>query len=215
MYRILTDVNNLQHVFSAFSANEALIVKYNIQRVFVQLKIPSAALLAQMHSEGLSLSAFEETKTSDTELQHSSDSVLRAHLATLFLVEKQLFAAMSMLTLSQQVEVRDLLETLSEHLRLPSETLLQRMAEEGLTLEKLGVVAKPADKLGQIRAKLQAAAVTEATEATEAKHKSVAEIKERLAALHISSRSPQQNESHEDKNIIHLKTIQERVSGSR
>lgn len=213
MYRILTDVNNLQHVFSAFSTTEALIVKHNIQRVFQQLKIPSAALLEQMRAEGLNLSAFEAAKPADTQLQHSSDSVLRAHLTTMFLIEKQLLAAMSMLTLSQQAEVRDFIEMVSQHLRLPSETLLQRMAEEGLTLEKLGVTSKPADKLAQIREKLQAAADTKT------QTKSVAEVKNRLAALHVnssgkdSSSKTQQNDYNQ--NIIHLKTMQERQSGSR
>lgn len=218
MYRILTDVNNLQHVFSAFSTTEALIVKHNIQHVCQQLKIPSAALLEQMTAEGLSLSAFETTKTSDTQLQHSSDGVLRAHLTTMFLIEKQLLAAMSMLTLSQQVEVRDLLDVLSQHLHLPSETLLKRMAEEGLTLEKLGVTSKPADKLAQIREKLQAAAAGNKTPA-----KSVAEIKDRLATLHGNNSKPVHHDKidklidskNDNENIIHLKTLQERLSGSR
>lgn len=209
MYRILTDVNNLQHVFSAFSTNEALIVKHNIQHVFQQLKIPSAALLEQMSREGLSLSAFEDIKSADNELQYSSDSILRAHMTTMFLVEKQLLAAMSMLTLSQQVEVRDLLEMISQHLRLPSETLLQRMAEEGLTLQKLGVTSEPADTLAKIRAKLQAAAEPAV------KTKSVAEIKQRLAALHGNNSSPAQPEVQDDQNIIHLKNIQQKLSGSR
>lgn len=209
MYRILTDVNNLQHVFSAFSTNEALIVKHNIKHVFQQLKIPSAALLEQMSREGLSLSAFEDIKSADNELQYSSDSILRAHMTTMFLVEKQLLAAMSMLTLSQQVEVRDLLEMVSQHLRLPSETLLQQMAEEGLTLQKLGVTSEPADTLAKIRAKLQAAAEPAV------KTKSIAEIKQRLAALHSNNSSPAQPEVQDDQNIIHLKNIQQKLSGSR
>lgn len=209
MYRILTDLNNLQQVFSAFSTNEALIVKHNMQHVFQQLKIPSAALLEQMSREGLSLSAFETSKTADNELQYSSDSVLRAHMTTMFLVEKQLFAAMSMLTLSQQVEVRDLLEMVSKYLRLPSETLLQRMAEEGLTLQKLGVTSEPVDTVAKIREKLQAAAEPAV------KTKSVAEVKQRLAALHNNGTPLSNSDVQDDQNIIQLKTISQRLAGSR
>lgn len=208
MYRILSDSNNLKQVFSAFSTSEALLVKHNIQRVFQQLNVPSPALLAQMRAEGLSLSTFEPADNADAELQYSSDTVLRAHLTTMFLAEKQLHAALSMLTLSQLVEVRDLLDVLSEHLRLPSDTLLQRMADEGLTLEKLGVASKPADKLAQVRQKLQAA-----TDNSQAK--SVEDVKRRLALLHESAPKTEQPESGSSGNIIHLTAIQERLSGSR
>ncbi|MDP2715812.1 hypothetical protein [Rheinheimera sp.] len=208
MYRILSDTDNLKQVFSAFSTTEALLVKHNIQWVFQQLNVPSPALLAQMRAEGLSLSAFEPAHNSDTELQYSSDTVLRAHLTTMFLAEKQLHAAMSMLTLSQQVEVRDLLNLLSEHLRLPSDTLLQRMADEGLTLEKLGVAGKPLDKLAQIREKLKAAGDNNPA-------KSVEDVKRRLAILHGDVAKAEQNETSAAGNIIHLTAKQERLSGSR
>lgn len=209
MYRILSDTDNLKQVFSAFSTSEALLVKHNIQRVFQQLNVPSPALLAQMRAEGLSLNAFEPANSADTELQYSSDTVLRAHLTTMFLAEKQLYAAMSMLTLSQQVEVRDLLNILSEHLRLPSDTLLQRMADEGLTLEKLGVAGKPTDKLAQVREKLQAAGDNNNPA------KSVEDVKRRLALLHGDVAKAEQNETSATGNIIHLTAKQERLSGSR
>lgn len=209
MYRILSDSNNLKQVFSAFSPGEALLVKHNIQRVFQQLNVPSSALLAQMRAEGLSLSAFEPVHSNEAELQYSSDTVLRAHLTTMFLAEKQLYAAMAMLTLSQQVEVRDLLNALSEHLRLPSDTLLQRMADEGLTLEKLGVAGKPSDKLAQVREKLQAAGDNSNRAA------SVEDVKRRLALLHgdVTKAEPEQNNAA--GNIIHLTALQERLSGNR
>ena len=63
--------------------------------------------------------------------------------------------ALAALTLSQQVEIRDLLQVVMGYLPLPSDTLLRRMEAEGLTLAKLGV-EKPRSKVDEIREKLGA-----------------------------------------------------------
>lgn len=155
MYRYFSDATQLKAVFGSYSTLEALRVKCNIEHAIKTLNIPSAALLEQMQQEGLNLADIEPTVNNNTEVAATSDTVLRSHLRNTFLAEDKLYAALSALSLSQQAEVRDLLQVVVGYLHLPSETLLKRMAEEGLTLEKLGIKSSTAP-LDTVRNKLNA-----------------------------------------------------------
>ncbi|HBN89426.1 hypothetical protein, partial [Rheinheimera aquimaris] len=146
MFRILTDLTNLQQVFASYSAAEALKVQHNIKAVIKQLGIPDKELLRQMRAEGLDLAEFAPAPAV-SELPECSDTVLRSHMRSLFLSAQKLSAAIQALNLAQQTSVREQLEFACTALRLPSEQLLQRMAEQGLTLEKLGLVEPATDPL--------------------------------------------------------------------
>ncbi|WP_166840728.1 hypothetical protein [Rheinheimera pleomorphica] len=155
MYRFLSDSANLKAVFGSYSTLEALRVKCNIEQAVKRLSIPSAALLEQMQQEGLNLADIEPAVKDNAEWAVMSETVIRSHLRSTFLAEDKLYAALSALSLSQQAEVRDLLQVVVGYLHLPSETLLKRMAEEGLTLDKLGVKSSTA-QVDNVRNKLNA-----------------------------------------------------------
>lgn len=154
MYRFLSDATNLKAVFSSYTTLEALNVKAVIEQVVQQLKIPSKALLEHMEQEGIVLSDVAPTAPGDDNWTALSETVVRSHLRATFASHNKLYAALAALSLAQQVEIRDLLDVVSSYLRLPSDTLLRRMQEEGLTLDKLGVTVSVADKVAQVRQKL-------------------------------------------------------------
>jgi len=156
MYRFLSDATNLKAVFSSYTTLEALNVKGVIEQVVQQLKIPSKALLEHMEQEGIVLSDVAPTAPGDENWTALSETVIRSHLRATFVSHNKLYAALSALSLAQQVEIRDLLDVVSSYLRLPSDTLLRRMQDEGLTLDKLGVTVPVADKVAQVRQKLNA-----------------------------------------------------------
>lgn len=155
MYRFLSDATNLKAVFGSYSTLEALQVKCNIAQAVKRLNIPSAALLEQMQQEGLNLADFEPAAKNNADWAMMSETVIRSHLRTTFLAEDKLYAALGALSLSQQAEVRDLLQVVVGYLHLPSETLLRRMADEGLTLDKLGVKSGSAN-VNSVRDKVKA-----------------------------------------------------------
>lgn len=155
MYRFLSDSANLKAVFGSYSTLEALQVKCNIEQTVKRLNIPSAGLLEQMQQEGLNLADFEPAAKDNADWAQMSETVIRSHLRSTFLAEEKLFAALGALSLSQQAEIRDLLQVVVGYLHLPSETLLRRMADEGLTLDKLGVKSNTAD-VDSVRNKLNA-----------------------------------------------------------
>lgn len=156
MYRYLSDATNLKAVFGSYTTLEALQVKHHIELVVKQLKIPSRALLEHMQQEGISLSDLQQSPEREAEWATMSEAVIRSHLRATFIDDKKLHAALSALNLPQQVEVRDLLQVVTSYLRVPSDTLLRRMKEEGLTLDKLGVKTTEQSHIGDIRSKLTA-----------------------------------------------------------
>lgn len=167
MYRFLSDASNLKAVFGSYSTLDALKVKNHIELTVRQLNIPSKALLEHMEQEGIVLSELSAQNTVLEPGAELSETVIRSHLRATFLQQEKLYAALSALNLAQQVEIRDLLNVVSSYLRLPSETLLRRMQDEGLTLDKLGVaIAKP-DKVDQVRQKLMALSARDETAAGE------------------------------------------------
>ena len=167
MYRFLSDASNLKAVFGSYSTLDALKVKNHIELTVRQLNIPSKALLEHMEQEGIVLSELSAQNTVLEPGSELSETVIRSHLRATFLQQEKLYAALSALNLAQQVEIRDLLNVVSSYLRLPSETLLRRMQDEGLTLDKLGVaIAKP-DKVDQVRQKLMALSARDETAAGE------------------------------------------------
>lgn len=187
MYRYFSDATQLKAVFGSYSTLEALRVKCNIEHAIKRLNIPSAALLEQMQQEGLNLADIEPAVNNNAEVAETSDTVLRSHLRNTFLAEDKLYAALSALSLPQKAEVRDLLQVVVGYLHLPSETLLKRMAEEGLTLEKLGIKSSTAP-LDTVRNKLNALNQQHNTQASLADNQpgtrdAVAGIRQRIKQL--------------------------------
>lgn len=185
MYRFFSDVSNLKAVFGSYNTKQALIVKYTLDKVLMQLKIPSTVLLQQMQQEGLNLADFaSQNQQGDTETDWAplSDTVIRNHLHCTFLDEAKLTAAFSAMALHQQVEIRDLLKAAVGYLHLPSDTLLRKMEQEGLTLTKLGIAAAdeaPAGNVAAVRQKLQQLNAGTAGAVLE----DVSAIRQRIAAL--------------------------------
>lgn len=210
MYRFLSDATNLKAVFSSYSTLEALNVKGVIEQVVQQLKIPSKALLEHMEQEGIVLSDVAQTSPDESNWAALSETVIRSHLRATFVNHNKLYAALSALSLAQQVEIRDLLVVVSSYLRLPSDTLLRRMQEEGLTLDKLGVTVPVADKVTQVRQKLNALsqhAVTEnpaeVTTLAPGDLASLASLKQRISELKQQSDNAE-SDIHLAGNVVSL-----------
>ncbi|ATC96498.1 hypothetical protein [Pseudoalteromonas tunicata] len=138
MFTVISDKNNLIAVFQKYSVSEALQVKYNLQNAISSLNIPSPTLLASMAAEGLSLDDFDGSSKNQHQVA-SADSVLRSHLKPLFLDLAQLKSALASLSMRQAIEIRDVFSAVMPYLKLPSESLLAQMEQEGLSLNRLGV----------------------------------------------------------------------------
>ena len=215
MFRILTDLTNLQQVFASYSAAEALKVKHNINTVIKQLGIPDKELLRQMRAEGLDLAEFAP-KPTVSELPECSETVLRSHMRSLFLSAQKLSAAIQALNLAQQSSVREQLEFACTALRLPSEQLLQRMAEQGLTLEKLGLVEPATDPLAAVRQRLAGAltADTQTTAPDASQQDSLNQIRQRLRGLTADNAQPEQQIAA-GENIVSLQQAVARIANRR
>lgn len=215
MFRILTDLTNLQQVFASYSAAEALKVKHNINTVIKQLGIPDKELLRQMRAEGLDLAEFAP-KPAVSELPECSETVLRSHMRSLFLSAQKLSAAIQALNLAQQTSVREQLEFACTALRLPSEQLLQRMAEQGLTLEKLGLVEPATDPLAAVRQRLAGAltADTQTAAPDASQQDSLNQIRQRLRGLTADNAQPEQQIAA-GENIVSLQQAVARIANRR
>lgn len=215
MFRILTDLTNLQQVFASYSAAEALKVKHNINTVIKQLGIPDKELLRQMRAEGLDLAEFAP-KPAVSELPECSETVLRSHMRSLFLSAEKLLAAITALNLAQQTSVREQLEFACTALRLPSEQLLQRMAEQGLTLEKLGLVEPATDPLAAVRQRLAGAltADTQTAAPDASQQDSLNQIRQRLRGLTAYNAQPEQQIAA-GENIVSLQQAVARIANRR
>lgn len=215
MFRILTDLTNLQQVFASYSAAEALKVQHNINTVIKQLGIPDKELLRQMRAEGLDLAEFAP-KPAVSELPECSETVLRSHMRSLFLSAQKLSAAIQALNLAQQTSVREQLEFACTALRLPSEQLLQRMAEQGLTLEKLGLVEPATDPLAAVRQRLAGAltADTQTAAPDASQQDSLNQIRQRLRGLTADNAQPEQQIAA-GENIVSLQQAVARIANRR
>lgn len=214
MYRLLSNVRNLQTVFSSFSTVEALRVKANIDLVVKRLKIPSRSLLEQMQQEGISLTDFDQSVTPETDWSMMSETVLRSHLRAAFLDENRLYDALAALNLSQQADIRDILTDVLSFLHLPSETLLRRMQDEGLTLDKLGVKQPEMNKVDTIRDKLNSLNVKNTTaqpsKTTNADH-SIAGIKQRIQQLKNQTIDSDNKEPPVPLNVVALARLRDKL----
>jgi hypothetical protein len=209
MYRYLSDATNLKAVFGSYTTLEALQVKHHIERVVKQLKIPSRALLEHMQQEGICLSELETERKSEAEPGMMSEAVLRRHLRDMFLDQAKLLAALSALSLSQQVEVRDLLQVIVSYLRLPSDTLLRRMQDEGLTLDKLGVKTQP--DLTEVRDKLRALNQQYATKQPAEAAASLAQLKQRIEQLDTHKAELQGASEIQAPNVVEIARLQDKL----
>lgn len=211
MYRYLSDATNLKAVFGSYTTLEALQVKHHIERVLKQLQIPSRTLLEHMQQEGITLSELETEPRGEAEHGMMSEALLRRHLRSTFLDQTKLHAALSALSLSQQVAVRDLLQVIMSYLRLPSDTLLRRMQDEGLTLDKLGVKTEPGPDIHALRNKLsvlnQQYVVPAQTDAAD----SLAQLKQRIQQLNASKVDEIQSNQIQAANVVNLARLQEKL----
>lgn len=222
MYKLFSNATNLKSVFGSYNTLDALKVKYNIQQVVQRLQIPSRALLEHMEQEGIALKDIDQQVNSETDWSLMSETVLKSHLRAAFLDETKLYDALSALSLSQQVDIRDLLQVVMGYLPVPSDTLLRRMEAEGLTLTKLGV-EKPRSKVDEIREKLGALTQQQpkpADASTSDNNDALAGLKQRIAQLKQQSAGAQQAKqelpaTYEQANIPHnvvpLALVQEKL----
>ena len=214
MYRLFSNASNLRAVFGSYSTVEALRVKSNIDVVVRRLKIPSRALLEQMKQEGISLTDFEQAVSSEADWSMMSETVLRSHLRTAFLDEMKLYDALAALSLSQQADIRDLLMDVVSFLHLPSETLLRRMQDEGLTLDKLGVKQTANSKIDSIREKLNSLNQQNAapqSNNTSMPDASIASLKQRIQQLKNQPAENVNNQSQAPLNVVALARLREKL----
>ena len=213
MYRLFSNATNLRSVFGSYNTLDALKVKYNIQQVLQRLQIPSRALLEHMEQEGIALKDIEQQVSSETDWSLMSETVLKSHLRAAFLDETKLYDALSALSLSQQVDIRDLLNVVVGYLAVPSDTLLRRMEAEGLTLAKLGV-EKPRSKVDEIREKLS---TLNSQQDKGQQHQSnnstdsIASLKQRIQQLKQQSADKQNEEDEMPLNVVALSRVQEKL----
>lgn len=139
MFAIFSDEENLLAVFKKYSVTEALKVKFNILQAIKTLNIPSDELIAHMRDEGLCITDFNLGTEKSSHVYESSPSVIRAHLHKVFLDRQKLIDAMSGFSMSQAIEVRALLQKNMAQLKLPSDDLLSKMEQEGLSLQRIGI----------------------------------------------------------------------------
>ncbi len=120
-------------VFPTYSAVEAIQVKKNINYVLNNIGIPSADLLAQMQQEGFSIDEFDTKQSADSTIM-ATQSVLLANIKAVFLSPEKLLGMLKSFSLAEKISIKTILTDSIAHLRLPSEALLNQMAQEGLTL---------------------------------------------------------------------------------
>jgi hypothetical protein len=111
---------------------------------------------------------------------------------------------------------REQLEFACTALRLPSEQLLQRMAEQGLTLEKLGLVEPATDPLAAVRQRLAGAltAGTQTTAPDASQQDSLHQIRQRLHGLTADNAQPEQQIAA-GENIVSLQQAVARIANRR
>ncbi|REL30954.1 hypothetical protein [Thalassotalea euphylliae] len=135
MFAILMDDQNIVQVFEKYSVPQALEVKHHFTSIFQELKLPSAELVAQMEAEGLSVNDLDSEPVRRTTASNDlPGSVIRSNLYRMFLSRQELLVAIEGLSFSQRLAVRDNIEQLASHLKLPSPELMKRMAAEGIDL---------------------------------------------------------------------------------
>jgi len=141
MFSIFTQQQNIVAVFEQYSVTEALKVKFNIQSAIKSLNIPSTELLTKMKLEGLSITDFDSPKSTSNHRIESSASIIRTHLYKMFLDKYKLTQALSDFSMSESIEIRQVLTDAMFALKLPSDELIEQMESEGLSLQKMGINA--------------------------------------------------------------------------
>lgn len=224
MYRLFSNPSNLCAVFASYGTIEAVKVKCNIDLVTRRLKIPSRALLEQMKQEGISLNDVEQSTSSETDWSMMSETVLRSHLRAAFLDENKLQSALATLSLPQLALIRDLFEDSVSFLKLPSETLLRRMQDEGLGLEKFGVKHPVTTKVDKVRDKLNSLSLPPAnpvtnqtistaalTSASDPAADSLASLKQRINQLKNQQANAVESPPSEALNVVAIAHLQTRL----
>jgi len=139
MFAIFSQEENLIGVFQKYSVTEALKVKFNILQAIKTLNIPSDDLIEHMRKEGLCITDFSLSSDKSSFAYESSPSIIRAHLHKVFLDKQKLIDAMDGFSMSQAIEIRALLQKNLSELKLPSDDLISKMEQEGLSLQRIGI----------------------------------------------------------------------------
>ncbi|WP_105188876.1 hypothetical protein [Pseudoalteromonas sp. T1lg48] len=197
MFAILTDHHNLSRAFARLSMLEAIRVKRNVDQVFTDLNMPSAALIEKMREEGL-LGALSAPLSKPDHL--TSQSIIQNHLSQLFLDYSKLKQALEQLSLAEKISCKETLDIAMMALNLPSDSLADMMAQEGVSVDHIAPQDPQQQKLDSVRARLnQAAQKTAAQEAQS--------VRERLNALAQGSDSPKSEDS-DDNSVVPLRRHQ-------
>lgn len=139
MFAIFSQEENLIAVFKKYSVTEALKVKFNILQAIKTLNIPSDDLIEHMRNEGLCITDFSLGSEKSSSVYESSPSIILAHLHKVFLEKQKLIDAMSGFSMAQAIEIRALLQKNMSQLKLPSDELMSKMEQEGLSLQRIGI----------------------------------------------------------------------------
>jgi len=198
MFAIFSQQENLVAVFKKYSVTEALKVKFNILQAIKTLNIPSDDLIAHMRNEGLCITDFSLGSEKSPSVYESSPGIIRAHLHKVFLDKQKLIGAMSGFSMSQAIEVRALLKNNMSQLKLPSDELISKMEQEGLSLQRIGIEnTSPQSTVSSIKLAQTKKLLSQAIEETTEDKKS--RIKSKLNALVQSVEKPKKQQTQIQK----------------
>ncbi|MEM0516461.1 hypothetical protein WCN91_13725 [Pseudoalteromonas sp. YIC-827] len=197
MFAILTDHHNLTRAFARLSMLKAIRVKRNVDQVFTDLNMPSAALIEKMREEGLLGSLGAPMSKPD---HQTSQSVLQNHLSQLFLDYSKLKQTLEQLSLSEKISCKETVDIAMLALNLPSDSLADMMAQEGVSVDHIAPQDPQQQKLDAIRERLNQAAQKTASQDAQS-------VRERLNAL-AQGDSPKPSTMDEDNSVVPLRRHQ-------
>ncbi|WP_105201328.1 MULTISPECIES: hypothetical protein [unclassified Pseudoalteromonas] len=197
MFAILTDHHNLTRAFARLSMLEAIRVKRNVDQVFTDLNMPSAALIEKMREEGL----LGSLSTSMSKPDHlTSQSVLQNHLSQLFLDYSKLKQTLEQLSLAEKICCKETVDIAMLALNLPSDSLADMMAQEGVSVDHIAPQDPHQQQLDSVRARLNQAAQKTASQDAQS-------VRERLNAL-AQGDNPKPSTAEEDNSVVPLRRHQ-------
>ncbi|MEO2279856.1 hypothetical protein [Pseudoalteromonas pernae] len=198
MFAILTDHHNLSRAFARLSMLEAIRVKRNLDQVFTDLKMPSIELIRKMREEGLLTDAYAPLQKPNHD---TSESVLQNHLAQLFLDYPKLKQALETFSLAEKVTFKETIDIVVNALNLPSESLTEMMANEGVSVDTIAPQDPQQQQIDIVRTRLNQAAKSAQVDAQS--------IRARLNALaHHPGDNPKPDSHIEQSSVVPLRRHQ-------